>query len=230
MQNIEQAKELANEMITIGKLAGRETICVLTNMDEPLGNAIGNSLEVVEAINALKGNMPEDLKAVVLELGTYMLRLANVEKDLEKGKKLLEEQIKSGKAYDKFLELIKNQGGDITYISDVENFEKAKYIEPIYSKEEGYIYEIDAKKAGKIACNLGAGRIKKEDKIDNTVGIVLNKKIGDFAKKDEVLAYIYANSVNELENAKIELSKIIKVRKEKVRTSNNYFRNYTIVI
>ena len=216
MKNKKEAEKLAKEMIEIGKLANRETICVLTNMEEPLGYAVGNYLEVAEAVKFLKGEMPEDLKEVVLELGAYMLKLANIEENLKKAKSMLSDNINNGTAYRKFLELVKNQGGDILYIEDIENFEKAKYIEPIYATKKGYIYEIDARKIGKLACKLGAGRITKEDKIDPEVGIVLNRKVGELVQNEEVLAYIYANDLKKLEKGKEELKEIIKIRREKV--------------
>ena len=214
MKNLEDAKKLAKEMIDIGKLANRQTICVLTNMEEPLGYNIGNSLEVKEAVKALKGNMPEDLEKVVMTLGAYMVQLAGIKENIDDAKKLLKKNIENGKAYDKFIELVKNQGGDISYISDLENFEESKYIEPVYCKKTGYIHEMNAKKIGKIACDLGAGRITKEDKIDTSVGIVLTKKIGDFAKKDEILAYIHSNSMEKMKKAKSELEEIIKIKTE----------------
>ncbi len=214
MKNRKDAEKLAKEMISIGKLADRQTVCILTNMDEPLGYNIGNLLEVEEAVKALKGDMPEDLKEVVLELGAYMLKLAEIEEDIEKAKKLLMKNIGNGKAYKKFLELIKNQGGDITYISDLENIPKSKYIEPVYSKNSGYVYKIDAKKVGKIACDLGAGRKKKEDKIDKLVGIELLKKVGSKVQKDEVIAYIHSDNYDNLDIAKKELLQTVKIRQE----------------
>ena len=214
MKNLEDAKKLAKEMIDIGKLANRQTICVLTNMEEPLGYNIGNSLEVKEAVKALKGNMPEDLEKVVMTLGAYMVQLAGIKENIDDAKKLLKKNIENGKAYDKFIELVKNQGGDISYISDLENFEESKYIEPVYCKKTGYIHEMNAKKIGKIACDLGAGRITKEDKIDTSVGIVLTKKIGDYDKKDEILAYIHSNSMEKMKKAKSELEEIIKIKTE----------------
>lgn len=214
MKNRKDAEKLAKEMISIGKLADRQTVCILTNMDEPLGYNIGNLLEVEEAVKALKGDMPEDLEEVVLELGAYMLKLAEIEQDIEKAKKLLIKNIRNGKAYKKFLELVKNQGGDTTYISDLENIPKAKYIEPVYSKNSGYVYKIDAKKVGKIACDLGAGRKKKEDKIDKLVGIELLKKVGSKVQKDEVIAYIHSDNYDNLEIAKKELLQTVKIRQE----------------
>ena len=215
MKDIKSAEKLAKEMITIGKLANRETVCVLTNMEEPLGHNIGNSLEVKEAIEALKGNIQEDVKKVVLELGSYMLVLAKKVKELDKAKKILEENLQNGKAYKKFLELVKTQGGDITYIEDIENLEEAKYIEPIYSEKSGYIYSMDAKEIGKLACSLGAGRVKKDDKIDKSVGIELTKKIGDIVSKDEVIAYLHLNNLEQLDFSKEKIKEIIKIRKEK---------------
>lgn len=211
MKNREEARKLSKTMIQIGKLANRETICVLTNMNEPLGYAIGNSLEVMEAVNFLRGNMPEDLKCVVLELGAYMLKLGGKGENLEENKNRLLQNIENGKAYHKFLKLIANQGGDISYIENLERLPKAKYIEPIYSQKDGYVKEVDSKEVGKLAGMLGAGREKKEDFIDPTVGIVFTKKIGDKVKKAEVLAYIHANHVEKLKEAKTQLKEIIKL-------------------
>lgn len=211
MKNLEEAKKLAETMTEIGKLANRETVCVLTDMNQPLGYAIGNSLEIIEAVNCLKGNMPEDLKKVVLELGSHMVKLAGKGDNLEDNKKKLITNIENGKAYQKFIELVKNQGGDITYLENLQKFPKADKIEPIYSEQNGYIQEIDGKEIGKIVGILGAGRNKKEDTIDATVGIVLKKKESDSVKKDEILAYIHANDENKLKEAKIKLKETIKI-------------------
>lgn len=216
MKKQKDAEKLANEMIQIGKLAGRETVCVLTNMEEPLGYSIGNTLEVKEAIKALNGDIKEDVKQVVLELGSNMLILSGIVKDMEKAKKMLEKNLKNGKGYEKFKQLVENQGGDSSYLSEILNTEAAKYIEPVYSEKSGYISEIKAKEVGKIACDLGAGRVNKEDTIDASVGIELEKKIGDMVSKDEVVAYIHSNDLEKLQEAKERLGKIIKIRKEKV--------------
>ncbi len=215
MNNLEQARVLSNTMIEIGKIVGKQTVCVLTNMNEPLGYSIGNTLEVIEAVQFLKGNMPEDLKQVVLELGGYMIQLAGRGDDIEKNKVKLLENIKNGKAYDKFLELVQNQGGDITYLQDLNKLPKANYIEPIYSIKEGYIKEINSKEIGKLSCMLGAGRNKKEDSIDSSVGIVLNKKVTDFVQKNEPLAYIHANNEEKLEEVKKILKDVILIEGEK---------------
>lgn len=216
MKNMEEARKLSNTMIQIGKLANRETVCVLTNMNEPLGFAVGNSLEVMEAVRFLRGDMPEDLKQVVLELGVYMLRLADKGQNLEENKKKLLENIQNGKAYQKFLELVQKQGGDISYIESLEKLPKASYIEPVYSEEEGYVQEIDGEEVGRLAGMLGAGREKKEDDIDPSAGIVLAKKVADRVEKDDVLAYVYANDGGKLRDAKFRLKGIIKVSNDMV--------------
>ena len=216
MKTKEKARKLAKQMIEIGKLANRETVCVLTNMDEPLGYAVGNSLEVIEAIEFLNGNIIEDVKDVVLELGANMLKLAGIGEDIEQNKELLMKNIKNGKAFEKFKELVQMQGGDITYLEDVEKFQKAKYIEYVYSEEKGYIRKIDAKEIGKIVCELGAGRIEKEDEIDYSVGLILRKKVSDKVAKGEEIAYIYANDTEKLGIAKQKLLKNIKISEEKV--------------
>ncbi|MCI8637002.1 MAG: pyrimidine-nucleoside phosphorylase [Clostridia bacterium] len=216
MKDIDQARKLSKTMIEIGKLAKRETVCILTNMNEPLGYSIGNSLEVIEAVNFLKGDMPDDLKEVVLELGAYMLKLADKGENLENNKKRLLENIENNKAYEKFIELIENQGGDSSFIENFEKLPKAKYIEPIYSKNTGNIQEINSKEVGKLAGVLGAGREKKEDNIDHSVGIILAKKVADKVIKGDILAYIHANNEIKLKEAKIKLQEIIKISEQAV--------------
>lgn len=215
MKNITDAKELAMQMNKIGKLANKETICIITNMNEPLGYAVGNNLEIIEAVNFLKGEMPKDVQEVVLELGAYMLKLAGKAEDIEENKIKILETIKTRKAFNKFVELVKNQGGDISYIEDTKKFSEAKYEMEIFCKKCGYIEEIDAQEIGKLASYLGAGRIKKEDQIDYTAGIVLNKKVGDSVKVNEKLATIYTNK-EDYELAKEELERIIKISSEVV--------------
>ena len=211
MKTQENAQELAELMTKIGNLAGKEVICVFTKMDEPLGKAVGNSLEVKEAINFLKGFMPKDLKDVVFELGANMLKLAGFGEDLNKNKDMIIENIINGKAYEKLIQMVKNQGGDITYINDINKFEKAKYIIPVESKKNGIIKEINAEEVGKLACLLGAGRLKKEDEIDSFAGIVLNKKTGDYVKENEIIAYLHTNKEEIIEYAKNKILEIWKI-------------------
>lgn len=208
MKNEKEAEKLSKTMIDIGKLANKETICIITNMNQPLGKMVGNSLEIIETIDALKGNMQEDVKNVVFELGAYVLMLDGKGNNIEENKNKMIEVINNGLAYKKFIELIENQGGDISYIENTEKFVKANYKYPVYSKKDGYIQELNAEKVGKIAMNLGAGRIRKEDNIDYSVGVELNKKVGDFAKESEILGYIYANDEYKGKNAVQELENI----------------------
>lgn len=216
MKNIEDARELSKTMIEIGNLANRETVCVITNMNEPLGFAVGNSLEIIEAIEFLQGKMPEDLKQVVLELGAYMVKLAGKGSNIEENKKMLLENIQNGKAYNKFIELVQNQGGDIGYVKDITKFEKAKIIQEVISTTQGYVQAINAEEIGKLSCNLGAGRKTKKDKIDLQVGIILNKKIGDFVNKGDKLATIYANDIEKAKDTENEIRRIYKIGKEKI--------------
>ncbi len=211
MKNKEDAQKLAEQMIRIGNLAGREVRCVLTPMDEPLGYSIGNSLEVIEAINFLKGDMPKDLKEVVLELGANMLQLAGKGENIEENKLKILENIENGNAYNKFVEMVKNQCGDISYIEDTTKFKKSKYTLAVVTKKTGKVTEINAEDIGRLACYLGAGRVRKEDKIQHEVGIVLNKKVGDEVMTDDFLAYICANDENKLMEAEKRILEIYKI-------------------
>lgn len=211
MKTREDAQKLAEQMVRIGNLAGREVRCVLTPMDQPLGYAVGNSLEVIEAINFLKGNMPKDLKEVVLELGANMLQLAGKGENLEENKLKMLENIENGSAYNKFKEMVQNQGGDISYLEDTNKFEKSKYISAVVTEKAGVIKEINAEEIGKVACCLGAGRISKEDKIDPSVGIILDKKVGDEVTKYDFLAYVCANDEQKLKEVERRILEIYKI-------------------
>ena len=213
MKTREDAQKLAEQMIRIGNLAGREVRCVLTPMDEPLGYAVGNSLEVIEAINFLKGDMPKDLKEVVLELGANMLQLAGKGDNIEENKLKMLKNIENGSAYSKLVEMVQNQGGDISYLEDTTKFEKSKYISAVVTENTGKVQEINAEEIGKLACYLGAGRVKKEDKIDSNVGIILNKKVGDEVLEGDFLAYICANDKIKLKEAENKLLDIYKIKK-----------------
>lgn len=201
MKNIREAKELANMMIKIGRLAGKEVRCVITNMNEPTGHAIGNSLEVIEAIGALKGEIPEDIKEIVLALGTQMILMSGQSQDTAEAEKMILEAINSGKAYEKFKELVAKQGGDISYIEQTDKFPKAKHIIPVFAEERGALKEIDTEMIGNISVYLGAGRTRKEDKIDHQAGIIMNQRIGNVVEVGQVLAYIHTNDENKIEGA-----------------------------
>ena len=206
VNNLEEAKELANLMVKIGKTYNKNIACVLTNMDEPLGYAVGNSVEVLEAIDTLKGKGPEDLTNLVIKLGAIMTSMAlNITEEtaIEKVK----ENIFNGKAYQKFKEWVKAQDGDIN------NIEIAKNKQIFTSKEEGYIKNINALEIGKLARKLGAGRLSKDDIIDLTVGIILKHKVGDYIKKGDVLATVL---YNEKQITEEELLSCFTFTKEKI--------------
>lgn len=207
MKTKEDAEKLAEIMTSIGRLANKETVCIITPMDEPVGYAVGNTLEVIEAVDILKNKyMPEDIKNIIEELGANMLLLAEKVSNIEDGKKLIIENIRNGKAYNKFVELISNQGGDISYIEDTNKFEKAKFIVPIKANKSGKVTSLDALTIGKLSCYLGAGREKKEDSINPRVGFVFNKKVGSLVTEGEVLGYIHADNeqkANEILNQDI---------------------------
>ncbi|MCI9287046.1 MAG: thymidine phosphorylase [Clostridia bacterium] len=211
MQNKEDAIKLSETMNRIGKLADKETICIITNMDEPLGSAVGNNLEVIEAINALNGKMADDLKEVILELGAYMIKLAGINEDIDKNKEMILENIQNKKAYNKFVELVENQGGDISYIEDTTKFAKAKYIVPVVCKKDGYVEELNARKVGEISGALGAGRVRKEDDIDETVGVMLCKKVSDEVRTGDILAYVHANNEELSAKAVKDLEEVYKI-------------------
>ena len=217
MQTKEEAIEISKMMKNIGNLANRETVCVLTNMNEPVGKAVGNTLEIKEAIECLKGNIPEDIKQIILELGSQIIKLAGEGDNLEENKNKILENKKNKKAYRKFLELVENQNGDISYIENPEKFQKAKHIIPVYAEKTGYIEKLDARKIGVISVHLGAGRIKKEDGIEHSVGILLEKKIGGKVQKGEILAYIHANDEEKGKTAIEDIKTAYKIVENQVK-------------
>ena len=198
MKNVDDARKLANIMVDIGRRLGRDTRAVLSNMSEPLGFAVGNSLEVKEAIAALQGNGPEDLMELCYVTGSIMLEQAKVFSSRERARVALEEAIKSGAAFDKFVKMVKAQGGDIEYILHPEKFEMAREIIPIYADAKGYIKSLDALTIGVSSMKLGGGRETLDDVIDMSAGIVLNKKVGDQVEEGELLATLYTNKPKEV--------------------------------
>lgn len=196
MKDIESASKLAELMVQIGKNAGRSMTAILTDMDEPLGFAIGNQLEVIEAINTLKGNGPKDLTDICLEIGSYLVVDAKVANTFEEAKELLKAQIANGEALKKLAELAEAQGGDGSFVLNPTKFESAKEIIPVIAKEAGYITYINALEIGVSSMLLGGGRETMNDIIDPAVGIVLNKKIEDYVQPGDVLAYVHTNGKN----------------------------------
>ena len=192
MKTIEDATKLAQTMVNIGNMAGRETKAVITNMDIPLGHEIGNILEVKEAIDVLKGNGPEDLTYICIELATYMYMMCT-KRSKEESMALVKKALNDGSAFKKFRELVIAQGGNVNLIDNQELFLKPKYTIELKAKNSGYIEHIDTGKIGIISCNLGAGRNKKEDAIDYTAGITITAKTGEFVNKGDVIAKLYTS-------------------------------------
>ncbi len=194
MKTAEDAKKLAQNMVTIGKKCGRNMAALITDMNTPLGNNIGNSLEIIEAVEILKNQKECDLKEVSVKLSANIVALLK-KIDLDEAETLVRNAISSGTAFNKMKEWIAFQGGDISYIEDTDKFKKAKFTKEVIAENDGYINKMDAEKIGIIACLLGAGREKKEDKIDFSAGIILDKKTGDFVKKGERLCTLFTNNL-----------------------------------
>ena len=196
MKNIDDARELAKTMVEIGKSLDRTTVAVISDMSEPLGLAVGNALEVKEAIDALQGKGPEDLMELCYTCGSIMLTKANIFDSIVKARKALEESIKNGSAFKKFVEMVSAQGGDTSYLENPNKFILAKNIIPIVSPSEGYIEKINALTIGESSMRLGGGRETLDDVIDMSAGIVLNKKIGDKVMVGDVLCTLHTNKEN----------------------------------
>lgn len=196
MKTVDDAKELAHAMVSIGNNVGRKTMAVISDMSQPLGFAIGNALEVKEAIDTLQGKGPKDLEELCLALGRQMVFLANRASSLEEAEEMLKEVIRNGKALNKFKEFIANQGGDPSVVDHPEKLPQAKYLIEVPAKEDGVVAEIVADEIGIAAMLLGAGRATKESKIDLAVGLMLNKKVGDSVKVGESLVTIHSNREN----------------------------------
>ncbi|MDE1384249.1 MULTISPECIES: pyrimidine-nucleoside phosphorylase [Bacillus] len=196
MKTDEDAVNLAKAMVRIGNNVGRQTMAVISDMSQPLGFAIGNALEVKEAIDTLKGEGPEDLTELVLTLGSQMVVLAKKAETLDEAREKLIDVMKNGKALQKFKDFLQNQGGDSSVADNPEKLPQATYKIDVPAKEAGVVSEIVADQIGVAAMLLGAGRATKEDKIDLAVGIMLRKKVGDAVEKGEPLVTLYANREN----------------------------------
>ncbi|MBX4270771.1 pyrimidine-nucleoside phosphorylase [Clostridium estertheticum] len=196
MKTDKDAENLAHAMVQIGNNVGRNTMAIISDMSQPLGFAIGNALEVKEAIDTLKGEGPEDLTELVLTLGSQMVVLAKKAKTLEEARKMLLEVIKNGKAINKFKVFIKNQGGDESIVDNPEKLPQAKYKIDVPALTSGFVSNMVADEIGIAAMLLGAGRATKEDKIDLAVGLMLRKKVGDTVEKGQTLVTIYSNREN----------------------------------
>ncbi|PKM95769.1 MAG: pyrimidine-nucleoside phosphorylase [Firmicutes bacterium HGW-Firmicutes-1] len=202
MKEEEDAFKLAVEMVNIGNGLDRETIAVISDMNQPLGKSIGNALEVIEAIQTLKGEGPADLLEICLQLGSYMVVIAGKAKTPEEGVQLLLETINSGTAYNKFKQFVEAQGGDASYVDEIDKLPKASIVEEVTLSVSGYIKTIDTEELGFATMMLGGGRETKDSEIDLAVGYMIEKKIGDYVSKGEPIAFIHGNDKEKMEASK----------------------------
>ena len=210
MKTTEKSKQLAEQMVEIGRRAGKRIRALITDMDRPLGYAIGNSLEVIEAVETLQGKGPEDLTELCVTLASHILNLAE-KGDLPTCEKLVREAIADGTAFNKLVEMVWAQGGDGTYILNTDKFEKAKFVKEVKATQSGYIVGVDTENYGVASLLLGAGRNTKEDVIDMTAGIRLCKKTGDFVQEGDVIALLYSGKDSGLASAEERLLSATKI-------------------
>ena len=203
METLEDARQLANRMVDIGQLAGRDVVALLSDMNQPLGNAVGNSLEVVEAIETLKDNGPEDFLEHCLHVSAHMLVLGKRAPNLIDGRAMAEKSIAGGSALEKFRLLVEAQGGDVSYVDDPSKFPRAGYVEVVESPQSGYLAQIQARTVGEAAVALGAGRARKSDPIDHAVGFVIHRKVGDQVERGDPLFTVHANDREKLDEARV---------------------------
>lgn len=202
MQTDTEARILADRMVSIAKLAGRKAVALLSDMNQPLGCAVGNALEVKEAIDTLHGGGPADFREHCLEVAAHMLTLGGIADNEEAARLKAEAAITDGRAWARFRELVSAQGGDVSYVDHPERLPQADFVESVPAPRSGYLCEINARIVGETAVELGGGRAKKGDPIDYAVGVVLNHKVGDFVEAGEPLFTIHANDASQLENAR----------------------------
>ncbi|PKM50082.1 MAG: pyrimidine-nucleoside phosphorylase [Firmicutes bacterium HGW-Firmicutes-7] len=216
MKEEEDAFKLALEMVNIGNGLGRETIAVVSDMNQPLGKSIGNSLEVIEAIQTLKGEGPKDLLDICLQLGSYMVVIAGKAKTPEEAVILLLETIENKSAYNKFKQFIEAQGGDSSYVDEIDKLPKASIVEKVTLSETGYIKAIDTEELGFATMMLGGGRETKDSQIDLAVGYIVEKKIGDYVAEGEAIALIHGNDRDKIEASKKRFISAFKLSPEPI--------------
>ena len=198
METLGEARELANLMVDIGQMAGREVTALLSDMNQPLGSAVGNSLEVIEAIETLQDNGPEDFLGHCLHVSAHMLVLGKHARDVTEGRAMVEKAIADGSAFEKFRVLVQAQGGDVSYVDDMSKFPRAEHVEVVESPRNGYLAQIHARIVGEASVLLGAGRARKGDPIDHAVGFLIHHKVGDQVEKGAPLFTVHANDHEKL--------------------------------
>lgn len=217
METVEEARKLADAMVSIGEMAGRRVTALISDMNQPLGFAVGNSLEVKEALETLQGQGPKDFREHCMEVSAHLLVLGNVAEDLKQGKALAERAIKHGDAMQKFRLLVQAQGGNAAYVDDVSLFPVAKYIQQVTAQKSGWISQVHARLFGEAAVILGAGRMAKEDAIDHAVGLIVPCKVGDVVKTGDVLFTLHANDNRRMDEARTYLQTAIRIVDKQVK-------------
>jgi len=202
METLEMARELADLMEKIGEQAGRKTVCLLSDMNQPLGNAVGNSVEVLEAIETLHGRGPTDFREHCLHVSAHMLRIGNRATDLDQGRQLAERALGDGTALEKFRVLVVAQGGDVSYVDQPAKLPRARLIEAVPAPRAGWVGRVDARAVGEAAVALGAGRASKADAVEHAVGLVIHKKVGDRVEQGAPLFTIHASDNKKLADAR----------------------------
>ena len=198
VKNLAEAQQLAELMVDIAEGSGRKAVALLSDMNQPLGRAVGNALEVREAIDTLHNGGPQDFVEHCVVVAAHMLTLGGAARDVEAGRTAAVQSLENGEAWEKFKTLIAIQGGDIAYIENPDRLPTARYIETIRSTQDGYLSQVDARIVGETACTLGAGRAKKSDEIDHAVGLEVLLKVGDYVEKDQPVFIVHANDEDQL--------------------------------
>ncbi len=215
MKEYEKSLQLAQTLFSIGENFGKKVIAFITDMNQPLGYAVGNWLEVVESVQCLRGYDVPDLMHITYTLAGAMIMLSGKANSIEEGIKIAQKSVSSGKAYEKFIQLVERQGGDISYIENLEKYPLPKHSIEIRSTSDGYIYEIDALEIGLVSILLGAGRTKVDDVIDPKAGIILNKKVGDEVSSGEQIAVFFTDKDDVIKTVRERLSKAFKISPQK---------------
>ena len=215
MQTIEEARKLSRLLVSIARKSGLQAVCLLSDMNQPLGNAVGNTLELLEAIDTLHGGGPNDFVEHCLSTAAYLVMLGKKAKSLIQARQMVEDVIKNGAAWEKFRQLVIAQGGRVEMIDNPDLLEEASFIETVNVFKNGYLHWVDAREVGEASVDLGAGRAKKSDSIDHAVGIVIHHKVGDYVIEGEPLFTIHANARDKLEAAKERVRKAHKIEDDK---------------
>lgn len=214
LKELAEAENMANLMIDIGRKAGRKMVAVISDMSQPLGRAVGNALEVEEAVQVLKGGGPEDLRQLCLELAGEMIRIGGRAESFEEGKETARQVLSDGRALEKFRQMVRRQGGDDRIVEEPERMGSSRYSRDVLAGRTGFIAEMAAQEIGRASQHLGAGRLRKEDEIDFTAGIRMHVRIGDSVQEGDVLATLYGADSRRLEEAEIIMEAAIRISAE----------------